>query len=56
MKRLNNTQRGIISDLVHEAINALEWDEDMQCYADGGRMIITMTKEEYEELKNISIY
>lgn len=56
MKRLSSTQRCIISDLVREAINALEWDEDMQCYADGGRMIVTMSEEEYEELKKISIY
>lgn len=56
MKRLNSTQRGIISDLVNEAINALEWDEDLKCYADGGRMIITMSEEEYKELKKISIY
>ena len=53
MKRLNLTQRSILYDLVSTAKDALEWDEDLQCYADGGRMFLTLSKEEYNELVKI---
>lgn len=54
MKNLTLTQRCIIIDLVHTAQASLEWDEELGEYADGGRMMLSLTEEEYQELMSIN--
>ena len=54
MENLTLTQRCIIMDLVSTAQASLEWDEELGEYADGGRMMLSLTEDEYQELMSIN--
>lgn len=48
-------QWSVLFDILFAAKECLLWDDEMQMYVDGGRFILSLTKEEYEVLRSIEL-
>lgn len=45
----------VLSSIVYEVRSKLLWDKDCQSYTDGGDILISLDKDEYQSLMSIKL-